>query len=216
MGGSTVPTEMQQSRCGRLVARHFATLPLKRRFLAFVARSEGGQFTSLSLRAILDRHYGVRVGNYSYGSLLEPGMADRDTVIGSYVSIGPNVRRLGAAHPVDSLSMHPFWYNPALGLVPPEADVERTGCEIGHESWIGANVTILPGCRRIGVGAVVGAGAVVTRDVPDFAVVVGTPARQIAERLTDDQRRRLLDSRPWELGPVECRAALDRLGGGVR
>ena len=216
MGGSTVPTEMQQSWCGRLVARHFAALPLKRRILALVARSEGGQFTSLSLRVILDRHYGVRVGDHSYGSLLEPGMADRDTVIGSYVSIGPNVRRLGAAHPVDSLSMHPYWYNPALGLVPADADVERTGCEIGHESWIGANVTILPGCRRIGIGAVVGAGAVVTRDVPDFAVVVGTPARQIAERLTDDQRRGLLDNRPWELAPADCRAALDRLGDGVR
>ena len=50
--------------------------------------------------------------------------------------------------------------------------------KIGNDVWIGVNVTILPGVT-IGENAVVGAGAVVTKDVPDNAVVVGNPARVI-------------------------------------
>ena len=160
---------------------------------------------SITLREVLRDHYGVHAGPYSYGSLLVPGMADRHTTIGNYASIGPGVRRFGAAHPVDAASMHPFWYNPTLGMVGSESDVERTSCVIGHDTWIGANATILPGCRRVGIGAVVGASSVVTRDVADFAIVVGNPARQIGERLTKKQRALLLDLTPWSLPPREAR-----------
>ena len=53
---------------------------------------------------------------------------------------------------------------------------------IGHDVWIGARVIILPGCRQIGDGAVVGAGAVVTRDVEPYRIVAGNPARAIRPR----------------------------------
>jgi acetyltransferase-like isoleucine patch superfamily enzyme len=53
--------------------------------------------------------------------------------------------------------------------------------EIGDDVWIGVNVTILPGVR-IGRGSVVGAGSVITKDVEDYSVVVGVPARKIANR----------------------------------
>ncbi len=54
----------------------------------------------------------------------------------------------------------------------------------GAESdvWIGARVTVLPGCRHIGRGAIIGACAVVTKDVPDFAVVAGNPAKVMKYR----------------------------------
>ena len=52
--------------------------------------------------------------------------------------------------------------------------------EIGAGAWIGAHATVI-GCR-VGRGAVVGAGAVVTKDVPDYAIAVGSPARVIGER----------------------------------
>ena len=167
-------------------------------------RLEGGQMTSLSLRAYLERAYGVEVGDYSYGSLMDPGNSDRGLSIGRYVSIGPNVRRFGAAHPVERLSMHPYWYNPALRVAEPTDDVERTTCRIEHEAWIGANVTILPGCSRIGIGAVIGAGAVVTRDVPDFAVVLGLPGTVKGERLSEAAREAMLRAQPWGEEPAEA------------
>ncbi len=53
---------------------------------------------------------------------------------------------------------------------------------VGPDVWIGMRAVILPGCRRIGHGAVIGAGAVVSRDVPDFAIVAGSPARVVGQR----------------------------------
>ena len=176
--------------------------------VALIAKLEGGQMRSHTLRKTLSRYCGVDVGAFSYGSLLVPGMADRGTVIGRYVSIGPNVRRFGAAHPIDELSLHPYWYNPSLGVVDEDCDVPRTGITIDSDSWIGANVVILPGCRRIGIGAIVGAGSVVTHDVPDFSVVFGVPARESYRRLTPDLREALLSTDPWQFGIAECRDVL--------
>ncbi|MFU8945402.1 CatB-related O-acetyltransferase [Mycetocola zhadangensis] len=206
MGAPTQQLRMRTSPVSTLLVGLYNRLPNKRGLVRAIARLEGGQLFSTSLRKLLKGSYGVTVGPFSYGSLLDPGMADRGTSIGPYVSVGPNVRRFGAAHPLDALSMHPFWYNPTLGQVDPSNDVERTPCEIGAEAWIGANVTILPGCRRIGVGAVIGAGSVVTKDVADFAIVVGSPAREVSVRLTPELREALLESRPWESEPDVARS----------
>lgn len=71
--------------------------------------------------------------------------------------------------------------------------------KIEHDSWLGTNSIITPSCSRIGIGATVGAGAVVTKDVGDFDVVVGNPARIIKRRFADDICETILDSRWWEL-----------------
>lgn len=206
--------EGRQSLLGRVATGLYRKLPMRDRLLTIVARLEGGEFRSPSLRRVLKENWGVEVGLHSYGSPLVPGNADQGTTIGSYVSVGPNVRRLGAAHPLDEPSMHPYWYNPNLGMATTRDDVERTPCWIGHDAWIGANVTILPGCSRIGIGAVVGAGSIVTRDVGDFAVVVGNPARQISIRLDESTRQRLLDSQYWELPPEQAGAVLAEIRAG--
>lgn len=189
----------------------YLRLPARDRILAACVRREGGQMNSATLRYVLSEYYGVHAGYHSYGSLLVPGMADERTEIGRYVSIGPNVRRYGAAHPTDRLTMHPYWYNPALGVTP-DSDVPRSECVIHHDAWIGANAVILPGCRRIGFGAVVGAGSVVTRDVQDFHIVVGSPARTASLRLTSEMRDALLHENPWQFDPEEASDVLDRLG----
>lgn len=202
---------MRRDTLASRVARHAEALPFTSALLQMVQRREGGQLTSLSYRDYLDRDRGVVAGAYSYGSLMLPGHSDRGLEIGRYVSIGPNVRRFGAAHPVDRLSMHPYWYNPALGVVDEQDDVERTGCFIGHEAWIGGNVTILPGCQRIGIGAVVGAGAVVTKDVPDFAVVLGTPATVRKQRIGEDLAAALLQAAPWLQEPASAASSYREL-----
>jgi acetyltransferase-like isoleucine patch superfamily enzyme len=60
--------------------------------------------------------------------------------------------------------------------------IVRLPLTIADDAWIGANAIILPNVRLIGRGAIVGAGSVVTRDVPDGAVVAGVPARGIEDR----------------------------------
>ncbi len=196
----------------RILARLYVLFPVKRVAAAAISRIEGGQMRSATLRQILRDHHGVHVGAHSYGGLLVPGAADKDTTIGRYASIGPNVWRFGAAHPMGAMSMHPYWYLSRFGHVEADADVPRTPIEIGDDCWIGANTTILPGCRRIGIGAVVAAGSVVTHDVPDFAVVMGVPAKQASMRLSEPVRERLLRERPWLLAPEEYLQAIRNAG----
>lgn len=64
----------------------------------------------------------------------------------------------------------------------PEWEHKKYGIEIEDYVWIASNALILPSCRHIGYGAVIGAGAVVVKDVPPMAVVGGNPARIIKER----------------------------------
>ena len=66
-------------------------------------------------------------------------------------------------------------------LIAEQGPSEEGGLEIGDDVWIGANAVVLPGVR-IGTGAVVAAGAVVTRDVAPYAIVAGVPARPVGER----------------------------------
>jgi maltose O-acetyltransferase len=88
--------------------------------------------------------------------------------IGQNVSVSPGVWILTAGHDPDAPD---FRY-----VVAPTV--------IGDYVWLGARALILPGVS-IGTGAVVAAGAVVSRDVPDYAVVGGVPAREIGQRRRD-------------------------------
>jgi tetrahydrodipicolinate N-succinyltransferase len=94
--------------------------------------------------------------------------------------------------------MHPFFYNKELGYVT-EDTIPSGTLYIGHDAWIGERAIIAPGCKRIGIGAVIGAGSVVTKDVPDFAVVAGAPARIIRFRFSPEIQDAVLKSQWWEL-----------------
>lgn len=91
--------------------------------------------------------------------------------IGKYVMMGPEVVILTNTHQHSrtDIPMQQQGYEPVRGV------------EIGDDVWIGYRGTILPGVK-IGNGVIIGAGAVVTRDVPDFAVVGGVPAKVIRFR----------------------------------
>ncbi len=67
---------------------------------------------------------------------------------------------------------------------------------IGNDVWIGANVLIMPGVK-IGNGVIIGAGAVVIKDIPDYAIAVGIPAKVIKYRFNDQQIKLLNEVQWW-------------------
>jgi len=170
-------------------------------------RLEEGAFYSFTARWILEDRYGVKIGPYSYGQCFVPDAFPPGVIVGNYVSIASGVKIFRRNHPLDWLSTHPFFFNSKLGFVN-EDKVPMRPLAIEHDAWIGENVIIAPGCQRIGIGAVAGAGAVVTRDIPDFAVVGGVPARVLRMRFLPETCRSILASRWWERPVQECMAHL--------
>lgn len=92
--------------------------------------------------------------------------------IGNYVIMGEDVLILGGRHNFDVTDIP----------VSLQGSAGKTGLHIGNDVWIGARTIILPGCNHIGNATIIGAGSVVTKDIPDYAVVGGNPARVIRFR----------------------------------
>lgn len=188
---------MKKTRIANLILEIYKIKYLRKICVKYLNKFEGGPFFSVTLRKILERYHGVIVGDYSYGECLKPGAWPAGVVVGRFVSVGEGVKVYLRNHPVERISMHPFFYNHKLGFV--EHDTIDTGrLKIGHDAWLGSSAIILPGCCRIGNGAVIGAGAVVTKNVPDFAIVGGNPAQIIRYRFTEEEQRQILSTRWWE------------------
>ena len=83
---------------------------------------------------------------------------------------------------------------------------------IKNDVWIGANSVIMPNIT-IGNGAIIGAGAVVTKDVPDYAIVAGVPAKIIKYRFSQDIIDRLLILQWWNMDPKVIKKHIDLWGG---
>jgi len=171
--------------------------------LKVVRRLEGGRFFSQTLRDILLVHHGVRVGPYSYGGCVIPGYLPRGTQVGNYSSVSSFMRIYRRNHPFDRISTHPMFFNKGVGLLNEDsiAGIESNPLLIGHDVWIGHETVITPKCRVIGDGCVIGAGAIVTRDVEPFTIVGGNPAKLIRRRFSEDVEKALRESE-WWLQPI--------------
>lgn len=152
--------------------------------LYLVKKLDHNEYYSATLRQIFKDYHKIEIGMYSYGCFA-PGRIDAFTRIGRYCSFAAGVRIFNGNHPLSHLSLHPFFYNPSLGFVK-EEKISRRWIDIGHDVWVGSNAIITPSVKRIGNGAVIGAGSVVTKDVPDFAVAAGNPAQVIKYRFDPD------------------------------
>ena len=162
-----------------------------------ILKREGGMMKTTTLRRIHKEAYNIEIGEYTYGWLGE--MFDGPMTIGKYTSIGPEVKRLAVNHVLSGVTTHPCSFNPEVGWVK-EDPRERSFLSIGNDVWIGTRATILPSVKYIGDGAVIGAGAVVTKDVEPYSIVAGVPARVIGQRFANkDTQQKLLNSRWWDI-----------------
>lgn len=164
---------------------------------------EPDELTSLPLRETFREKHGVTVGLYSYGCF-DAQRIDPNTTIGRYCSFATSVRIANRNHGQTYLSTTPYLYNARLGVL--DADrVDYDSCEIGDDVWIGHNAILTPSVRKVGRGAIIAAGAVVTRDVPAYAVVAGVPGVPIKSRFSPELIEKIEATRWWEWDLEELR-----------
>lgn len=146
--------------------------------------------------------YGFSVGKYTYGhqQFFYKGVNLKE--IGAFCSIAKNVSITGMNHPTSYITTNPFIYYKSRGIVTEDRldliDKEKNKkVIIGNDVWIGENVTLLPSVK-IGNGAIISAGSIVTKDVPDYAIVGGVPAKIIKYRFSKEEIEILNDIKWWE------------------
>ena len=126
-------------------------------------------------------------------------------MVGKYCSIGPNIWAiLHGAHAMHSVTTYPLHIIPEIDAamksenIHPESNrVQKGDIIIGNDVWIGMNCTILAGVM-VNDGAVLGAGSMITKDVPPYAIVAGNPARVVGYRFTEAQISALLRIKWWD------------------
>lgn len=144
----------------------------------FVRRlaAECGKRINLEHGASVSFGTGVRIGDYSGFGI--NCMVEGPVTMGMNINMAPEVvilRQNRHGYDRTDISMREQEDKPPRPLF------------VCDDVWVGRRAMILPGCRRIGRGAIIGAGAVVTKDVPDYTIVAGNPAREVKKRqLTHD------------------------------
>lgn len=145
-----------------------------------------------------------QIGVYSY---IANDSIIQNTRIGNYCSISRDVLCGLGAHPQNFFSTSPLFYrkNNTFNFELVEKDLEfeeYKSIDIGNDVWIGTRAIIMDGVK-VGNGAIIAAGAVVTKDVPAYAVVGGVPAKIIKNRFEPDTINRLQTLSWWNQAPDE-------------
>lgn len=170
-----------------------------------------------------EKNYSTKRGKYSYGPLCDHWLVES---VGAFCSfaIGTDVVQ---NHAINYISTHPFIYNHSSmnsplpsysdckdepwyfdGITPQGKVQKLQRIRIGNDVWLGKNVTITNGAN-IGNGVIAGAGAIITKDVPDYAIVAGIPARIIRYRYEQDEIASLNKIQWWNWSDDEIRERYD-------
>lgn len=164
---------------------------------------EKGKYVKINPVSVLKD---VKIGDYTYVS--ENAVIIK-AVIGKFCSIGPNLLCGWGIHPTNGISTAPMFYsanNKPNGITLSGNDKieEHKKVIIGNDVFIGANVTVLDGIT-IGDGAVIGAGTVVSKDIPPYAVAVGSPVQIKRYRFDKKQIDRLLRIQWWNFSEEQLK-----------
>lgn len=150
-------------------------------------------------------------GRHSYGPICSQ-ISRFEIRVGSFCSFAEGSMVVGnhdvyiSSHEFVSWPDSVLWpehpgYVPGIEVVKPRKGKETI---IGSDVWIGKNAVIMEGVR-IGNGAIIGAGAVVTKDIPDYAVAAGVPAKVIKYRYTPEQIDKMLEIAWWNWSDEKIR-----------
>lgn len=172
-----------------------------------VNRLEGGEFYSLTLRAIFNHYHMVNIGLYSHGGCFKVRAFDKHTTVGRYCSIAYGTKGFNRNHPISHKSTHAFFFNTRLGFCNTDNN-HYNPLTIGHDVWIGANAMILPRVSNIGTGAIIAAGAIVNKDVPPYSIIAGNPGKIVKFRFSNNIIENLLNSKWWENSIVNLKNEL--------
>ncbi len=149
--------------------------------------------------------YNCAIGRYSYISYNSKLI---NTKVGAFCSIADHVYIGGNEHPIEWVSTSPVFQNTKnSGSSTRFARHEITAplcTEIGNDVWIGHAAIIKAGVK-IGDGAIIGAGAVVTKDIPPYAIATGIPAKITRYRFNDDTIKELQEIAWWKLSNKELK-----------
>ncbi len=142
------------------------------------------------------------VGKYTYANP-DVQIFSKETSIGAFCSIGQKVVIGCGIHPLNFLSSSPYFYFDNLHFKSPSMPSHNEFWDyqpvyIGNDVWIGDGVFIKNGVK-VGDGAVLGAHAVVTKDVPPYAIVAGCPAKILRYRFSENIIHKLLKLQWWNL-----------------
>jgi acetyltransferase-like isoleucine patch superfamily enzyme len=163
-------------------------------------RLEGGAMYSLTVREVYRKCHDLDVGLYTIGPCESgPHNFAPGTSIGRYSSIYYTVRTIGPDELWQTPGHPPMNHGDALASTA-EPQSSRARLVIGNDVFIGHNAIILPIVGQIGDGAFIGAGSVVQKPVPPYAVVMGNPARVVKYRFSEKTIAELLESRWWDKG----------------
>ena len=162
--------------------------------------SQVGTFCQIQRHCDLLR---VSIGDYT---IIEKNAVLHDVTIGSFCEVSWHCSMGGDNHNYLLPSIHHFYWQPFFGFEDSQDTVGKRNffsklqsedCKLGNDVWVGSGVTVNRKVH-VGNGAILASGCVVTRDVPDYAIVGGVPAKVIKFRFDENTIQRLLNIAWWD------------------
>ncbi len=198
-----------KSQIAIYVYKHTSNAKLRRWLEKRIAEWTGGFAYSQVIRYLYREEHGIDIGYGTYGGCwVNAAVWWQNIKIGRWCSFAGKIDIFTRNHHMEWFSTHPCLDTPPYGAILTNCyldDSQSNGIEIGNDVWMGQNAVITAGCKKVGNGAIIGSGSVVTHDVPPYAIVAGNPARVLRYRFNEETIKILEATQWWNLSLEELR-----------